>query len=800
MKDWELVYEGFDPAEEGLREAMCTLSNGYFATRGAAEESVADEIHYPGTYIAGGFNRADTQIDGRTITNEDLVNCPNWLPLTFRTGDDRDWFDLSGEAPHTYRQALNLKTATLTREMSVTDRAGHRFVLRSSRLVHISKPHLAAIRYEITSRDWSGPLTIRSGLDGSVVNSGVPRYRDLNGQHLELVDSGTAGDGLVFVKVRTRQSRVEIALCARTRLFRDDAPIHSVAVPIESDGFVATDLTFDMRSGETVRVEKIVALYTSRDAAITESATEARATALRADSFADLESEHRRVWSGTWRRVDIEIQPADGVQLSLRVSLFHLFQTLSRNTIDLDAGAPARGLHGEAYRGHIFWDEVFILPSLTGKRPFITRSLLLYRYRRLGVARRLAADAGFRGAMYPWQSGSNGEEESQRLHLNPKSGRWIPDNSSLQRHVNLAIAYNVWRYFRITDDHDFLRLYGIEMLVEIARLFDSLTTPNETTQRFDIKQVMGPDEYHDGYPDRDEPGIDNNAYTNVMAVWLFATLVQWFEEAPPAVVADVSARLDLHGEEIARWADYSERMSIPFHDDRIISQFEGYGDLEEFDWEGYRRKYDDIQRLDRILDAEGDTPNRYKLSKQADVCMIFYLLPERQLASLLTGLGYQFDDDFVRRNVEYYLARTSHGSTLSSIVHAAVLAPIDSDRGWALFRSGLTSDLDDVQGGTTREGIHLGSMAGAIDIVEHRYAGLDLANDILHVNPRLPTAISQLRLRQQFRGRWYELTISDDQVEIALEPDGPGPASVSVMGRECIIEPGSTVHVDLRSS
>ncbi|WP_421725901.1 trehalose-phosphatase [Bauldia sp.] len=795
--NWALTYDDFDAKDEGLREALCTLSNGYFATRGAAEESVADDIHYPGTYLAGGFNRADTQIGDRTITNEDLVNCPNWLPLTFRVGDDENWFDPSSVDAQDYQQSLDLKTATLSRVVSVVDSARRRFDLRYRRLVHISQPHLAAIRLDITPRDWTGPLTIRSGLDGSVTNWGVPRYRDLNGHHLEVIDTGRTDDGLVFVKVRTRQSRVEIAQCARTLVYRGDESVPAAAAPVDEDGFVASDLTFNVAAGETIRVEKVVAFFTSRDHAITESGTEARMAVARAPRFGDLEAEHRRIWAGTWRRVDIEMEPPGTQQMPLRVNLFHLFQTLSRNTIDLDAGAPARGLHGEAYRGHIFWDELFILPSLTGRRPNITRSLLLYRFRRLGTARRLAADAGFRGALYPWQSGSNGEEESQLVHLNPASGRWITDNSSLQRHVNLAIAYNVWRYFRVTHDHDFLRLYGIEMMVEIARLFDSLTTFNPATERFDINNVMGPDEYHDGYPDRDEPGLNNNAYTNIMAVWLFATLVQWFADAPAAVVDDLSARLDLRKDETDRWADMARRMTIPFHGDRIISQFEGYGDLQEFDWVGYREKYGDIHRLDRILEAEGDSANRYKLSKQADVCMIFYLLPPDQLADLLSGLGYDFDDDFVRRNVEYYLERTSHGSTLSSIVHAAVLAPIDADRGWSLFKNGLTADLDDVQGGTTAEGIHLGSMAGAVDIVEHRYAGIDLTHDVIHIDPCLPSAIERLRLKQQFRGRWYDFTISATEVEVGLEPDGPGSATVRIAGKDYSIEPSESVTVTL---
>ncbi len=797
MDNWSLIYDGFDPAQEGHREALCTLGNGYVATRGAAEESPADDIHYPGTYLAGCYNQLDTTIAGRTVANEDLVNCPNWLPLTFRIGDDGRWFNLRGADIREFRQELDLKNGLLTRRVAVVGPGGHRFSLVSRRFVHMSKPHLAAIDLAITAEDWSGPITVRSGLDGSVINAGVPRYRELNGSHLELIDSGEAGEDVIFLLVRTTQSRIEIAEAARTRLFRDGEAASAESRYVEKEGFVATDLTFEIGSGETVRVEKVVAIYTSKDHAITESATEARRAVAVAGSFEELRQQHTLAWAAAWRRADTTIDTGDHEQRALRLNIFHLWQTLSPNTIDLDVGVPARGLHGEAYRGHIFWDELFVFPSITSKQPDITRSLLLYRYRRLDEARRLAAEAGLRGAMYPWQSGSNGDEETQRLHLNPRSGRWLPDNSHLQRHVNLAIAYNVWRYFHSTNDWVFMRLYGAEMMVEIARLLDSLTSFNEATRRYEIKGVMGADEYHDAYPDRDEPGIDNNAYTNVMTVWLLTVLLRWIDDAPPELRAEFTARLDLGDEETARWSNITRRMTVPFHDDGIISQFEGYGDLEEFDWDGYRKKYGDIQRLDRILDGEGDTPNRYKLSKQADVCMLFFLLPPDHLAAVLTGLGYAFDEDLMQRNVDYYLARTSHGSTLSSVVHASVLARVDPERAWPFFCTALSADLRDVQGGTTREGIHLGAMAGAIDIVERSYAGIDRLNQHLRINPQLPSTVKKLRLRENFRRRWYELTFSQGQVEIGLEADGFGPATVKVHGRDHVVEPGRRIQVKL---
>ena len=622
--DWTLVYRKFSPSEEGHREALCTLGNGLFATRGAAEESFADEVHYPGTYVAGCYNRLDTTVAGHTVTNEDLVNCPNWLSLSFRVNDEDRWFNLRAVKVRQYVLELDLRRGLLTRRISFTDHCGRRFTFEAQRLVHMDRPHLAAIRFTLTSENWSGRITVRSGLDGAVVNDGVVRYRELNGAHLDVIQSGPADDDLVYLLVRTKQSLVYIAEAARTHLFRDNERVLAKRKHFQKDGFVGTDLTFEIECGVPVRAEKIVALFTSRDDAISESANDARTAVSEANTFEALQIEQTRAWARIWQYMDIELQTDRHDQQALRLNIFHLFQTVSWNTIDRDVGVPARGLHGEAYHGHVFWDELFIFPTFTGKVPEVTRSLLKYRSRRLESARRLARKAGFRGAMYPWQSGSNGEEETQRLHLNPRSGRWLPDNSHLQRHVNLAIAYNFWRYFRTTNDWTCMYRHGIPMLVEIGRLFDSLTTYNQKSARYEILGVMGPDEYHDGYPGRDAKGVNNNAYTNVMMVWLFRQLLELFDHIPAQRQREFTDRLELQDSELTRWEKITRRMVVPFHGDGIISQFEEYDGLEEFDWNGYRKKYGNIARLDRILEAQGDTPNRYKVSKQADVCMLFF--------------------------------------------------------------------------------------------------------------------------------------------------------------------------------
>ena len=276
-----------------------------------------------------------------------------------------------------------------------------------------------------------------------------------------------------------------------------------------------------------------------------------------------------------------------------------------------------------------------------------------------------------------------------------------------------SIAYSTWQYYEATGDTDFLAQYGAEIIFEIAKFWSSLATYDRADDRFDLRGVMGPDEYHDGYPWRDEPGLDNNAYTNVMVVWVLIHALECVDVLPDRRRGELLDLLDITREELERWEHLSRKMRLCWHDDGILSQFEGYERLEEFPWADYAAKYGDIARLDRILEAEGDSPNRYRLSKQADVLMLVLPAVRRRTrgrSSSASGTG--TTPRLIPRTIDYYLRRTSHGSTLSKVVHAWLLARRDRRQAWEYFLQALDSDVADVQGGTTREGIHLGAMAG----------------------------------------------------------------------------------------
>lgn len=797
MSERIFAYDGYDPAQEALREALHTTGNGYFATRGAAPESRADGIHYPATYVAGIYNRLTTRVAGEDIENESVVNLPNWLPLTFRI-EDGPWFSADEVEVLAYHQEFDTLRGVLTRRVTFRDADARVTHMTQRRIVHMQHPHLAALETTLLAEGWSGRITVRSAIDGTVENCGVARYRDLAGRHLRVVETGS-DDECIWLVAETVQSHWRIAEAARTRVFLGEERLEVTPTTVDEDGYICHEFDLELRTGLPLGIDKIVALYTSRDHAITEPSLDARDAVTTAPDFDELLGSHTLEWEHLVRRFSMEVSDGTDDQLAVNLHVAHLLQVASHNTIGLDVGVPARGLHGEAYRGHIFWDELFIFPFLSYRMPELTRSLLLYRYRRLPQARINARDSGFRGAMFPWQSASNGREENQIIHLNPKSGRWLPDNTEIQRHINIAVAYNVWQYYQITADVEFLSFYGAEMLIEIARFWASIATYNRVLGRYEIKGVMGPDEYHDAYPDSEQPGLDNNAYTNVMVAWVLCRTLDAIEHLAEPQRRMLFERLSISRDELQRWEDMSRMMRVVFHDDGIISQFEGYERLDEFEWDRYREKYGDIQRLDRVLEAEGLSANRFKVSKQADVLMLFYLLSSNELCEIFERLGYPLPPDDIPRIIDYYMERTSHGSTLSGVVHAWVLARSDRRRSWEFFQQALASDISDVQGGTTPEGIHLGAMAGSVDILQRGYTGLEPRGDVLYIDPVLPEGLRGLQMRIRYRGQWMDLDMDHRRLRVTALGGPPGSVRIGIGGEVVEVCPGQTAEVPMKA-
>lgn len=792
-KDWTLDFTKFVPEEEKTTEALCAVGNGYMGTRGAFEESVSSDCHYPGTYMPGLYNILESQVGDRVIENEDFVNCPNWTSVTFKINDD-EWFDISKVEVLDYHKQLNFKHGQLVRKLRFKDDKDRITTVESLRFVSMHSKHLACVRYVITPENYSGEICVRSALDGDISNQGVDRYKQLNSLHLAPVSESYDEKG-ICLSAATNQSSILIEMAARNCFYVGAKKIDSTSNYVTRKRYAAEESTFQVNEGQSLRLDKIVSIVTSRDRDERDTQYAAGEELLKAEDFDTIHSQHCVEWDTLWEKADIEIEGAEDVQRVLRFHTYHLLITASKNNIDIDASIPARGLHGEAYRGHIFWDELYIFPFYYLHFPEITKACLLYRYRRIDKAREYAAEHGYKGAMYPWQTGSSGREETQVIHLNPKSGEWGPDNDSLQRHVSLAIAYNTWMYYQTTEDREFLYRYGAEMLLEIARFWSSKAALNEKTGNYEIDKVMGPNEYHEMAPGAKEGGLKDNAYTNVLTVWLMNKCLDLQNHLAKEELKEIEEKISLDKKEKERWRDIAAKMNLVIKDD-IISQHDGFLNLKELDWDAYRKKYKDIGRMDRILKADGLSPDDYQVSKQADWLMTFYVLSVEEVIKIFHGLGYTFNSDILRKNYDYYLARTSHGSTLSLIAHARVAALLnDIPKSIEWFKKALYADIGDIQGGTVKEGIHTGLMAGTIFVFLTAFAGVDFFGERISFRPSLPEEWKRIKCNFTFKNVDYFVTITHGNIKIVIDNTDRNEVLVSVLDKEYQLKRGKEVEI-----
>ncbi len=791
---WTLTYQEFDPIKEKTREALLTVGNGYIGTRGAMEESVSSKVYSPGTYIAGLYNRLSSKVGDRMIENEDFVNIPNWLPVTFKI-DDEPWFNFDNAKFLEFNKHLDFRTGVFSRKIVFEDPMGRITAIDSYRVLSMANPHLGAIQYTVTPLSYSGKITLHSGIKGDIINEGVDRYRDLNQKHLKPVEEGHMGNH-IHVVVETVQSGITIAEVITHRIFLEEHELILEPRTSLSPSCVTQEFSYDVIQGQSITLEKIVGIYTSKPDDTEFPLKEAQKLVSVPVRYMEVAISSQQAWAKLWEKIDVQVDGSRLDQKLLRLHLYHLMVSASPHNNKIDASFTARGLHGEAYRGHIFWDELFILPFYNIHLPATAKATLMYRYRRLEKAREYAAQYGYKGAMFPWQSGSDGREETQIVHLNPLTGHWGDDYSSLQRHVSLAIAYNIWQYVHTTGDNEFMQKYGAEMFFDICRFWASKAQPDAKTGRYHIAEVMGPDEFHEQYPDAEKGGLRDNAYTNVLSAWAFKKASEIYE----GLVSQNADNKDysyISHDEINEWQKIARNLNLVISDEGVIAQYDGYFELKELDWDYYKKKYGNIYRLDRILKAEGKSADEYKVAKQADTLMLFYILDESEVREIISEMGYELKPNFLKVNMEYYLARTSHGSTLSRVVHAQLANMIgDTELSRILYQDALTSDYNDIQGGTTAEGIHLGVMAGTILIALHAYAGLNIEGEIVRINPSLPKTWNSIQFNFTFRDNDYSVKVTADTVEVKPLTERAGETEIEICGQRVQLSKTDSVIIN----
>ncbi len=715
---WTITETALQPDRLPAQEAVFTVGNGYFGTRGTFEEGFGERE--PLTLIAGLW-------DDVPLVHTELVNAPDWTAVDLWVNDER--FRLDRGRVLAYRRTLDMRQGVLRRQVRWESPRGDVVDITWERFAFWHRPHLAAQRVWVTTVRRPVTVRLRLRLDALTPND-------------EMYHWHRVAEGEGWIHVRTRTTRRECVVGQVVQPWgQTPQRREGTALP----GQWGETFTFTLEPGTFAGLDRLVALYTDADVPDPREAVQAALAEAAAAGYDRIRVAHREGWADVWRVADVRIEGDDRAQRAVRFNLYHLLIAAPRHTDRVSIGAKT--LSGTGYRGHVFWDtEIFMLPFFTFTQPETARRLLMYRYHTLPGARRKARANGYEGAQYAWESADTGDEVTPRWVPGPDGDPiriWCGD---IELHISSDVPYAVWQYWQATGDDAFFRDYGAAILLETARFWESRVEWNDTRQRYEINDVIGPDEYHEH--------VNNNAFTNEMVRWHLERAldtVRWLEAHAPARYRDLRQRLDLTPERLARWQHIRDHLFLPYDPESgLIEQFEGFFALEDIDLTAYEPR---TRSMQAILGIEG--ANRRQVLKQPDVLMLLYLLPDR------------FPREALAVNWDYYTPRTDHtyGSSLGPAIHAALAAWLGkTEEAYEHFMRAALVDLEDVRGNAA-DGIHGASCGGVWQAVVFGFAGLRLTADGWQVSPHLPPHWRRVTFRFYHKGQLQE-------VEVRQEDDG----------------------------
>jgi kojibiose phosphorylase len=774
--EWLVTESGFDPERANFHETVFTVGNGRLGTRGSLEEGHRGELS--GTFLSGVYDAHDSPVI-------DLVNAPDWLAFAVRVDGVR--LDVQSCAVVEHERALDLRQGLLHRRTVLEDGEGRRTRIETLRFASSRHRNLCALRVEITPENHDAPITVESALDGHRRNlDRLPVYPDgttfplevrwekwAHSKHLDEVVKAH-DDGATYLEMRTIDSGVALGYAAG---------LESSAEPVRRtvrQGYERIEevLDFEIAAGETLRVEKLVTIATSRDQGegseepVRSRCLEALAQRRREGFDRCLEASVA-VWDEMWADCDCEIVGDAEATKAVRFGIYHLL--IAANGDDPTVNIGAKSLSGEGYRGHVFWDtEVMMLPFFVYTQPGTARSLLRYRHHTMPGAREVAREGGLHGARFPWESADTGREECPRWSPDGVHRLWMRDE---EVHVSADVAYGVLTYVQATGDTDFLLEYGAELLFETSRFWVDRVEYDAESDRYSLKQVMGPDEFHSH--------VDDNAFTNRMAQWHLRQSAGVHDELAaehPDALAELDSRLGLEAEEVEQWRAVAERIVDPFDQERgLIEQFAGYferKDVPVTDWDANDMpRYPDGYHHFNCEDT--------MLLKQPDVVMLTYMLPD------------EFTTDVKRANFDFYEARTLHKSSLSPAIHAIMGIEVgDATRAVQYFFRSALVDLTDNQGNTA-EGMHIASAGGTWQALVCGFGGFRVREGTLTFDPWLPERWQEIRFRLQWHGDAVDVAIGHTEATLCLRAAELATEEILVRGEKVVLTADTPVTVPL---
>jgi kojibiose phosphorylase len=733
---WRLRVRGFNPQEERAVESLLAIGNGYIGSRASLAEG--HPASNAGTFLAGVFSEPEGS------SPPELVRAPDWLSVRITVGGEVAALDSGDVIDHT--RHLELFRGMWIRDWRHYSREGRITSIRLEQSTSLADPHALLQRLEITPENYSGEVEVELRLDG---RSTAPQDSDPRPatRQPKLVSRRIKGRPVLVLKAE--EEGITVAFTSGTYM---EPPPERGPHLLRQDGIAGEVWTWQAELGNSYRIDRIVSVFSSRDNPRPMQAARLHLDHLLRTGSGALMEAHEAVWAKRWQSAGIALRGDPAMEQALRFATYHLIS--SANEADEHTSIGARGLTGEAYRGHVFWDtEIFMLPVFVFTNPPAARALLKYRFHTLPAARRKADQVGYRGALYAWESTDSGEETTP-LEVVMPGGRIVPVlNGLMEHHISADVAYAVWQYWRVTLDDAFFRDAGAEIVLETARFWASIAT-QEADGQHHIRGVIGPDEYHEN--------VDNNAYTNLMARWNLRfgrRTAQMVKERWPSDWHDLCGRLGLTEEEVEQWERIADRLVVVQDEvTGVIEQFEGYHELDEVDLRAYQQESVSVALL-----LGHERTRQTQVIKQADVLMALALIPD------------EFPASVHQANFAHYEPRTAHGSSLSPGIHALLAARVnDLGRAERYLRQTAAIDLDD-QMANAAGGVHMAALGSLWQAVVFGFAGVAVREDGLALCPRLAARWQELQIPLLWRNRslLLDLRRQPDSSELRLESGPP---------------------------
>lgn len=726
--EWLILQDEYDAAENLNYESLFCLTNGYLGTRGSYEEGTVKSL--PCTFVNGVFDKSETFM-------RELANLPNWLGI--RLYVEKELIGIENCSILEFSRVLDMKHAMLVKRFLLEDKKGRQTLVEGIRFVSRANVHRMAVKLYVTPINYDGIIEVENIVDGSVINfADAPRFKV---KHTYLVANERLTENGVYIECATRDNHLHVGTGAFLDAERNGKSVIKTRQFYAFGEQTIEFQDFDAEQGVTTEITKYASVYTERDLPRYElhSAVKNEIDAFVERGFEQELAEHFKVYEEMWKEADIQIQGDFDLDRAVRFNIFHLMSTGNEHDDRVNVGAKL--LHGEEYGGHAFWDtELFMLPFFAYVFPKTAKNLESYRYRLLDAARANAAKNGYKGAQYPWESADDGTEQCPDWTIEPDGTCYRCYVADYEHHVTAAVAYGIYDYVKITKDTSFLLKKGAEILMETARFWASRCEYITEKDRYEIRKVTGPDEWH-------EP-VDNNVYTNYLAKWnlrYVIALIQDLKEHHREDYDRIAEKISLTEKEIEEWNLVQSKIYLPRKEGtQLLEQFEGYFDLQEVTIQEYDKNDWPIRPAELKTMKTKET----QIIKQADVVMLLHLM------------GEEFDEETTKLNYSYYEKRTLHGSSLSPSIYSIMGLKVGDDtKAYRYLRRAAFIDLINLQK-NTREGIHAANAGGVWQTVVFGFAGLSIdADGILNITPKMPKEWEGVTFRIHYLNSWLEISI-----------------------------------------